>query len=112
MIFERRTSSFKTGLMVATGLALLACSPAALAQATKSNLNGLKLSTGLEASFQSAHLDIKGGKMETSDPVAIKADEASIVAQSLKITDKGRIITFQGAVRVNIEPSAIRKTGN
>lgn len=72
----------------------------------------IKLSTGLEASFQSAHLDIKGGKMETSEPVAIKADEASIVAESLKITDKGRIITFQGAVRVNIQPSAIRKTGN
>lgn len=72
----------------------------------------IKLSTGLEANFQSAHLDIKGGKMETDKPVAIKADGASIVAQSLKITDKGRIITFQGSVRVNTQPSAIRKTGN
>lgn len=72
----------------------------------------IKLSTGIDASFQSANLDIKGGSMATDKPVAIKANEASIVAQSLKITDKGRIITFQGAVRVNVEPSAIRKTGN
>jgi len=72
----------------------------------------IKLSTGIEAAFKSAHLDIKGGSMETKDPVAITAKEASIVAQSLKMTDKGRVITFAGKVRVNIEPSAIRKVDN
>lgn len=72
----------------------------------------IKLSTGLEAHFQSAHLDIKGGTMNTADPISINAKEASIVAQSLKMTDKGRVIIFAGAVRVNIEPSAIRNTDN
>ncbi len=72
----------------------------------------IKLSTGIEAAFKSAHLDIKGGSMETKDPVAITAKEASIVAQSLKMTDKGRVITFAGQVRVHIEPSAIRKADN
>lgn len=72
----------------------------------------INLSTGLQARFQSAHLDIPGGHMETRDPVSIKAKEASIVADSLKITDKGRMITFAGNVKVNIDASAIRNQGN
>ncbi len=70
----------------------------------------IKLSSGLEASFNSAYLDIKGGKMETNDQVTIKMNEAAIVAQALKITDKGRIISFSGGVRVNVDPSTIHKT--
>ncbi|MCL6705740.1 LPS export ABC transporter periplasmic protein LptC [Pseudomonas sp. R2.Fl] len=70
----------------------------------------IRLSSGVEANFQSAHLDVKGGKMETPDPVSITAKEAAIVADSMKIADNGRTITFSGSVRVNIEPTAIRKS--
>ncbi|KQV84136.1 LPS export ABC transporter periplasmic protein LptC [Rhizobium sp. Root1220] len=70
------------------------------------------LSNGLKADFQTAKVDIKGGKLLTDDPVAIQKDGASIVAQSLKMTDKGRTITFEGNVRMNVDPSAIRKQGN
>ncbi|APO73290.1 lipopolysccharide assembly LptC-related protein [Rhizobium etli 8C-3] len=69
------------------------------------------LSNGLTAKFQSAKLDIKGGKMTTDDPIEIQKDGASIVAQSLKMTDKGRVITFEGKVRMNVDPSVIRKQG-
>lgn len=69
----------------------------------------LVLSSGLTADFKSARLDIKGGNMWSDDPVAIKKDNASILAQSLKITDKGRVITFEGQVRMNVGPSAIQK---
>ncbi|TCU18061.1 LPS export ABC transporter periplasmic protein LptC [Rhizobium sullae] len=69
------------------------------------------LSNGLTAKFQSAKLDIKGGKMTTDDPIEIQKDGASIVAQSLKMTDKGRVITFEGNVRMNVDPSVIRKQG-
>jgi len=72
----------------------------------------ISLNSGLEAQFQSAHLDIKAGKMVTTEPVSIQAKEASIVAESLKMTDKGRVITFEGKVRVNVNPATIRKTGN
>lgn len=72
----------------------------------------LNLNSGLDAQFQSARLNIKGGTMETSDPVAIQTKGASIVAKSLNITDKGRTITFTGDVRVNIEPSALRQNGS
>ncbi|MCF3639213.1 LPS export ABC transporter periplasmic protein LptC [Rhizobium sp. TRM95111] len=70
----------------------------------------IKLNTGLQASFQDAHLDINGGSMSTSHPVSIQSKEASIVAQSLRMTDKGRIVTFEGTVTVNIDPSAIRNS--
>ena len=68
----------------------------------------IKLSSGMEAHFQSAYLDIKGGEMTTDKPVSIKAKEASIVANSLNITDKGHTVTFSGSVRVNVDPAAIR----
>ena len=71
----------------------------------------LVLSSGLNANFQSAQLDIKGGNMRSDDPVTITKDNASIVAKTLQITDKGRVITFEGNVRMNVDPSTIHKQG-
>jgi len=72
----------------------------------------VNLSNGTTAKFQSAQLDVVAGTLNTDDPVAIDTEQASIVAQSLKITDKGRTITFAGQVRVNIEAAAIRNRGS
>ncbi|MGW9233057.1 LPS export ABC transporter periplasmic protein LptC [Pseudorhizobium sp. NPDC055634] len=72
----------------------------------------VNLSNGITAKFQSAQLDVVAGTLQTNDPVSIDTEEASIVAQSLNITDKGRTITFAGQVRVNIEASAIRNQGS
>ena len=71
----------------------------------------LVLSSGLNANFQSARLDIKGGNMRSDDPVTITKDNASIVARTMEITDKGRVITFEGNVRMNVDPSTIHKQG-
>jgi lipopolysaccharide export system protein LptC len=71
----------------------------------------INMSDGLTAKFQTAQVDVKGGKLITSDPVDIKKDGASVVARSLKMTDKGRTITFEGNVRMNVNPTAIRKQG-
>ncbi|MDX3926625.1 MAG: LPS export ABC transporter periplasmic protein LptC [Shinella sp.] len=68
----------------------------------------IKLNTGLEANFRSAHLDINGGQMSSEEPVSIRSQEASIVAQKLRMTDKGRVVTFEGMVKVNVDPAAIR----
>ncbi|MEH6690508.1 MAG: LPS export ABC transporter periplasmic protein LptC [Pseudorhizobium pelagicum] len=72
----------------------------------------VNLSNGTTAKFQSADLDVVNGTLDTSDPVAITTEQASIVAQSLKIADKGKTITFAGQVRVNIDATAIRNQGN
>ena len=68
------------------------------------------LSSGLRAAFQSAHLDVRGGLMFSDDPVSVTAKGATLVANSLKITDKGRIMNFSGDVRLEVEPTAVRRT--
>ena len=68
----------------------------------------ISLNTGLEAACRSAHLDIDGGNMSTGEPVSIRSREASIVAQSLRMTDKGRVVVFEGKVVVDVDPAAIR----
>lgn len=69
----------------------------------------ISMNNGVNADFQSAYLDINAGEMESKQPIAISMNGGSIIAQKLRMTDKGRIVTFEGMVRVNIEPSAIRK---
>lgn len=68
----------------------------------------IRLNTGLEARFRSGHLDIDGGRMSTDEPVSIRSREASIVAQSLRMTDKGKVTVFEGNVVVDVDPAAIR----
>jgi lipopolysaccharide export system protein LptC len=72
----------------------------------------VNLSNGITAKFQSARLDVVAGTLETDESVAIDTEQASVVAQSLKITDKGRTITFSGQVRVDIEAAAVRNKGS
>ena len=70
------------------------------------------LSSGVVVDFQSAHLDPHAGLLETHEPVTVKAKDSTLVAKSLKITDKGRVITFKGAVRVVVNPSAFSSKDN
>lgn len=63
---------------------------------------------GMTAHMQSANIDLAAGNFATSDPVSIQSAEASIVAQSMEMLDKGRIITFKDTVRMTIAPSAVR----
>jgi lipopolysaccharide export system protein LptC len=66
----------------------------------------ISMNNGLVADFQTAYLDINAGEMQTKKPIAISMNGGSIVAQSLRMTDKGRI------VKVVVDPKAIRKTAN
>lgn len=68
----------------------------------------IDLNTGLKAAFRSASLDVNGGAMSTREPVSIKSPSASIVAQSLRMTDKGRVVVFEGKVVVDVDPAAVR----
>ncbi|MBL0371819.1 LPS export ABC transporter periplasmic protein LptC [Rhizobium sp. KVB221] len=70
------------------------------------------LSSGVVVDFQSARLDVHAGRLETLQPVAVKAKDSTLVAKSLKITDKGRVILFEGDVLVTINPAAYRTKEN
>lgn len=71
----------------------------------------IKLSNGMNAQFQSAYLDVPAGQMITTDPVTINADKTTIAANTLRMTDKGQVIIFEGAVRVSIAADSLRKKG-
>jgi lipopolysaccharide export system protein LptC len=66
------------------------------------------LSSGVVVDFQNARMDPHAGLLESDAPVTVKAKDSTLVAKSLKITDKGRVITFKGDVRVDIAPAAFQ----
>lgn len=63
---------------------------------------------GFSAEMQSADIDMATSEMITSDPVTIRSGEASVVAKSMKMQDKGRLIILENQVRMTINPSAIK----
>lgn len=68
----------------------------------------LNMSSGIDAQFKSAKLDITAGTMETDQAVAIQTKGASIVANALNMKDKGKTLIFSGKVRLNVDPAALR----
>lgn len=71
----------------------------------------LDLTNGLKANFYSARLDVKAGTLETDNPVRIRTGQASVVAKTMRIEDKGKDIIFGGGVSVTVNPAAIHKKG-
>lgn len=69
----------------------------------------ISLSSGIKAQFQEARMDVRGGGMESAKPVSIATKSASILAENMKMTDKGRTILFKGKVKVSIEAGAVHK---
>jgi len=63
---------------------------------------------GMSATLQSADVDMANGGLVSDAPVEISTGGASVVAQSMQITDKGGVITFQDKVRMTINPSVLK----
>lgn len=63
---------------------------------------------GIDARLQSARVDIGSGSLETSDPVEIDLDGASVSADSMQITDDGAVMIFENRVRMRIEGNRLQ----
>ncbi|RAX39532.1 LPS export ABC transporter periplasmic protein LptC [Rhizobium tropici] len=72
----------------------------------------VQMDNGLRAAFKTAFLDVKKGDLSSQDEVAINRGGMSVVARSLKMTDKGSVIEFDGQVRMHIEPSALHNSAS
>lgn len=72
----------------------------------------IRLSSGVDAMFQSGDLDVKAGKLKTDQVVTIIMKSSSLIAQSMDMTDKGQNIIFTGRVRLSIDPATLKKPGN
>lgn len=68
------------------------------------------MDNGLHAEFKTAFLDVKKGDLSSQDQVAISRGGMSVVARSLKMTDKGSVIEFDGQVRMNIQPATLHNS--
>lgn len=62
---------------------------------------------GLDAKLSTAALDMSAGAMHSADPVDISMGRMHIVADSMNIQDKGKVLTFDRRVRVEISPSMV-----
>lgn len=66
--------------------------------------------TGITAQLQSAQVDIRGGGLTSDGGISIDTDKGSIVAESLTMEDKGKVVIFERNVRMIIKPGAVRQT--
>ncbi len=63
---------------------------------------------GMEAKLKSAFLDIAKGNMKTEDPVDITRGGTRIVADAMSVGEHGKVLTFEGHVRVNIDSATLK----
>ena len=61
-----------------------------------------------EAWLKSAKADFKAGTMSSKEPVRVRLPNATVEADSLDITDSGKVITFIGSVRTVIENAPVQ----
>ncbi|ATU93065.1 LPS export ABC transporter periplasmic protein LptC [Phyllobacterium zundukense] len=71
----------------------------------------LTTSDGITARLQSADIDIAGNAMSTDQPVSINNSNSSITADSMQITENGKVMTFEKRVRLVIQPTKLQEGG-
>lgn len=66
---------------------------------------------GMVADLETADVDIGNGELISKNPVRIRTPEASVDAESMRMTDKGNTIILENKVRMTINPKAVDKAG-
>jgi lipopolysaccharide export system protein LptC len=69
----------------------------------------LTTSDGITALLQSADIDIAGNSMSTDQPVRVENDNSSITADSMQISENGKVMTFEKRVRLVIQPTKLQE---
>ena len=64
----------------------------------------VKTDAGQEAHLKSASVDFKAGTVVSREPVTVKMPNGTVEADSLEITESGKVIVFKGRVRSVFEP--------
>jgi lipopolysaccharide export system protein LptC len=59
----------------------------------------VRSSKGQEAQLKSASIDLKSGAVVSNEPVTVTLENATVAADSVEVTDGGRVISFKGRVR-------------
>lgn len=69
----------------------------------------LTTSDGMKAQLKSADINIEANTMSSDQPVRIENSSASIVADSMKITESGKVMVFEKGVRLVIQPAKLQE---
>jgi len=67
---------------------------------------------GMVADLGSADIDIGSGQLTSNSPVRIRMPDASVDAESMRMTDKGNTIILENKVRMTIIPKSLNEAGN
>jgi lipopolysaccharide export system protein LptC len=60
---------------------------------------------GHEVKLRSAFVQFKSGNVTSNEPVEVSFGNGSIEAEKLKVTDNGKVMSFEGRVRTVFEPT-------
>jgi lipopolysaccharide export system protein LptC len=60
---------------------------------------------GHEVKLRSAYVQFKSGAVTSNQPVTVSFGNGVIEAEGLKVTDNGKVMSFEGRVRTVLEPS-------
>ena len=63
---------------------------------------------GMTANLLSANVDIASGQMSSADPVEIIRDGSRLEADTMHVTENGKVIVFERQVRMEIDPKKAR----
>jgi lipopolysaccharide export system protein LptC len=69
----------------------------------------LTTSDGMTANLNSAKVNIATSEMSTDKPVDIKTTGSRITADSMKITNGGKVVIFENRVRLNIDAKQLKQ---
>lgn len=69
----------------------------------------ISLSDGLRARLSGARIDVSTGSLETKEPVEIRLDGSSITADSMRVTDNGKVLVFDRNVKMTLDPQQLRE---
>jgi len=61
-------------------------------------------SDGLQAWLKSAAIDLATRNVTTDDPVTIKMDGSTITANTMSVSEGGKVLVFKDRVRINMKP--------
>lgn len=59
---------------------------------------------GMVAKLKSAFLDINNGTLKSTTPVDIQSHGSRVTADSMSVSENGRLVVFESRVRVHIDP--------
>lgn len=68
--------------------------------------------SGLKALLRSADIDIASGNLTTDEPVRVEVEGTLVTADSMQITERGKVVVFDRRVRMVIDGSKVNTASN